>query len=163
VWNNGEADAVPDGGRLVTPEWFFEDFPVGDTVVTMRRTITEGDLGTFVGLAGFFEETFISANEETLFNRRFVPGCLTLSIAEGLYILTGRMRHGRALLGLTDLRLVAPVACGDTIHARITVELARRIKRPRHGIVTTSHTVVNEDGATVLTYRTTRMLETRGD
>jgi acyl dehydratase len=130
----------------------------------MGRTVTEADLATFVGLAGFFEEIFINrphATATTPFMRQVVPGQLTLVLAEGLYVLTGRLHHGRAFLGLTDLSIAAPVACGDTIRAHITVESLRRTKRPGYGIVITRHRVLNQDSAEVMTYTTTRMIEAR--
>ena len=57
------------------------------------------------------------AREQTIFKARVVPGLCILVAVEGLYVLTGHTHHGRAYLGLDELRLVAPVLCGDTIRA----------------------------------------------
>ena len=145
-------------------EWWFEDFEVGETHTTMGRTLTEADVMSFVGFAGIWEEIFINeryAREHTIFKARVVPGLCILAAVEGLYVLTGHTHHGRAYLGLDELRLVAPVVCGDTIRAEVTVESMRPTKRPGHGILTLRHRVLNQDDVEVMTYKTTRMMERR--
>ena len=145
-------------------EWYFEDFEVAQTHTTMGRTLTEADVMTFVGFSGIWEEIFINAEyarERTIFKARVVPGLCILSAVEGLYVLTGHTRHGRAYLGLDELRLSAPVVCGDTVRAEVTVESMRPTKRAGHGILTLRHRVLNQDGVEVMTYKTTRMMERR--
>jgi acyl dehydratase len=145
-------------------EWYWEDFEVGETHTTMGRTLTEADVMNFVGFAGIWEEIFINdhyAREETIFKARVVPGLCILAAAEGLYVLTGHTHHGRAYLGLDELRLVAPVVCGDTIRVEVTVDSVRPTKRPEHGILTLRHRVLNQDDVEVMTYKTTRMMERR--
>jgi acyl dehydratase len=149
----------------VTGEGYFEDFAVGDVHTTMGRTITETDLVTFVTFAGIFEELFINAEfarEHSLFGGRAVPGLLILVVAEGLYVQTGRSHKGRAYLGLDELRIVAPVVCGDTIRVDITVEEARPSdSRPGFGVLVMRHRVRKQDGAEVMSYKTARLLERR--
>jgi acyl dehydratase len=145
-------------------EWYWEDFEVGETHTTMGRTLTEADVMNFVGFAGIWEEIFINdhyAREETIFKARVVPGLCILAAVEGLYVLTGHTHHGRAYLGLDELRLVAPVVCGDTIRVEVTVDSVRPTKRPEHGILTLRHRVLNQDDVEVMTYKTTRMMERR--
>ena len=146
-------------------EWYLEDFEVGETQTTMGRTLTEADVMTFVGFAGIFEEIFINAEyarEHTIFKARVVPALCILSVVEGLYILTGHTHHGRAFLGLDELRLVAPVVCGDTIRAEVTTESVREsASRLGHGVLTLRHRVINQDGVEVMTYKTTRLMECR--
>ena len=146
-------------------DWYFDDFEVGQVHTTMGRTVTEADLVNFVTFGGIFEEIFINAEyakTKTLFNGRVVPGLLILVIAEGLYVQTGHTHHGRAYLGLDDLRLKAPVVCGDTIHAEVSVESARPSEgHPGHGILAMRHRVVNQKGVEVMSYKTTRMLARR--
>jgi acyl dehydratase len=146
-------------------EWYFEDFEPGQVDTTMGRTLSEADVMTFVGFTGVFEEIFINAEyarEQTLFGRRVVPGLCILVVVEGLYVLTGHTRHGRAFLGLDELRAVAPVACGDTIRAEVTVESVRpSAKREGHGVTALRHRVLNQDGAEVMTYKTVRLIECR--
>jgi 3-hydroxybutyryl-CoA dehydratase len=146
-------------------EWYLEDFEAGETCTTMGRTLTEADVMTFVGFAGIFEEIFINAEyarEHTVFKARVVPALCILSVVEGLYVLTGHTHRGRAFLGLDELRLVAPVVCGDTIRAEVTTESVREsASRPGHGVLTLRHRVINQDGVEVMTYKTTRLMERR--
>jgi acyl dehydratase len=156
--------ATARGADAAPKEWYFEDFEVGQTHTTMGRTLTDADVMTFVGFSGIWEEIFINAQyarEETIFKARVVPGLCILVVVEGLYVLTGHTHHGRAYLGLDELRLVAPVVCGDTIRAEVTVESMRPTKRTGHGILTLRHRVLNQDDAEVMTYKTTRMMERR--
>jgi len=158
------ANATAPSANSQPKEWYFEDFEVGQTHTTMGRTLTEADVMNFVGFTGIWEEIFINdeyARENTIFKARVVPGLCILVAVEGLYVLTGHTHHGRAYLGLDELRLVAPVVCGDTIRAEVTVESTRPTKRPGHGILTMRHRVLNQNGVEVMTYKTTRMLEGR--
>jgi acyl dehydratase len=119
----------------------------------------------FVGLSGVFEELFINAEfarESSVFKGRAVPGLLILTIAEGLYVLTGHSHKGRAYLGLDELRLVAPVIVGDTLWVDATVEEARPSdSRPGFGVLVLRHRVRNQDGVEVMSYKTARLMEGR--
>jgi acyl dehydratase len=146
-------------------EWYFEDFEPGQVHTTIGRTLTEADVMTFVGFTGVFEQIFINAEyarEQTIFGRRVVPGLCILVVVEGLYVLTGHTHHGKAFLGLDELKIVEPVVCGDTIHAQVTVESVRpSAKREGHGVMTLRHRVVNQHGVEVMTYKTARLMERR--
>ena len=150
---------MPDHG------WYFDDFEVGQVHTTIGRTVTETDLVNFVAFGGIFEELFVNAEyakHHSLFGGRVVPGLLILVVAEGLYVQTGHTHHGRALLGLDELRITAPVECGDTIRVELAVDAARRSnRRPDHGILTLSHSVLNQRDVEVMSYKTTRMLACR--
>jgi acyl dehydratase len=146
-------------------EWYFEDFEVGQVHTTMGRTLTEVDIMNFVGFTGVWEEIFINAEyarEQTIFGRRVVPGLCILVVVEGLYVLTGHTHHGKAFLGLDELKIVAPVTCGDTIHAEVTVESVRpSSKHQGHGVMSLRHRVRNQDGTEVMSYKTVRLMECR--
>ena len=146
-------------------DWYFDDFEVGQVHTTMGRTVTEADLVNFVTFGGIFEELFINAEyakNNSLFKGRAVPGMLIMVVAEGLYVQTGHTHQGRAFLGLDELRITAPVVCGDTIRAEISVESVRPSEgRPGHGILTLRHRVRNQHGVEVMSYKTARMLACR--
>ncbi len=146
-------------------DWYFDDFELGQVDTTMGRTLTEADVVNFVGVSGVFEQLFINAEyakNSSLFEGRAVPGMLILVVAEGLYVLTGHTHQGRAFLGLDGLRITAPVVCGDTIHAEVSVESARESRgRPGQGILGLRHRVLNQHGVEVMSYKTTRMLACR--
>jgi acyl dehydratase len=146
-------------------EWYFEDFEVGQVHTTMGRTLAEADVMTFVGFTGIFEQIFINAEyarEQTIFGRRVVPGLCILVVVEGLYVLTGHTHHGKAFLGLDELKINTPVACGDTIHAEVTVESVRpSSKHEGHGVMALRHHVLNQGGVEVMSYKTVRLMECR--
>jgi len=117
----------------------------------------------FVQLTGLFEELWLDAGkaERTgLYIGRLVPGYMTLTFAEGLFVLTGSMRGGRGSLGVTDVKWVAPVTVGDTIRCEVEVVEARVSKHPDRGVVAMEHRVLNQADATVLTYRSVRLVAT---
>jgi acyl dehydratase len=130
-------------------------------MTTMRRTVAEADLLGFVQLTGLFEELWLDAGkaERTgLYTGRLVPGYLTLTFAEGLFVLAGWMRNAVGMLGVTDVEWLAPVACGDTIRCEIEVLEARLSKSPERGVVAMEHRVLNQDDTTVLSYRSARLI-----
>jgi acyl dehydratase len=146
------------------PAWFIEDFSPGDFFVTMGRTVTETDLVNYLGLSGFFEEVFMNApmaQSRSVYQRRVVPGVLVLAIAEGLFVLTGRLQQGIAFLGLSDLQIRGPVAVGDTLSARLEVRSTRLTSKPGRGILEISH-AVRADGSVVMEYTSARMVAARG-
>ena len=146
-------------------DWYFDDFEVGQVHTTMGRTVTETDLVNFVTFGGIFEEIFINAEyakNSSLFKGRAVPGMLIMVVAEGLYVQTGHTHHGRAFLGLDELRITAPVVCGDTIRAEVSVESMRASQgQPGHGILALRHRVLNQQKVEVMSYKTVRMLACR--
>ncbi len=146
------------------PTTYLDDFVLGRTFDTMRRTIAESDMLGFVQLTGLFEELWLDAGKaETtgLYAGRLVPGYMTLTFAEGLFVLTGAMRNAVGMLGVTDVHWKAPVMVGDTIHCRVEVIEARDSRNPDHGVVVLEHRVLNQNDVVVLSYRSARLIRTR--
>jgi itaconyl-CoA hydratase len=130
----------------------------------MRRTVAEADLLAFVQLTGLFEELWLDAGKAAatgLYAGRLVPGYLTMTFAEGLTVLGGWMRNAVGMLGVTDVRWLAPVVCGDTIRVELEVLEARPSKNPDRGVLVMEHRVLNQDETVVLTYRSARLIRTR--
>ena len=116
---------------------FFDEFEVGQTWLTPRRTITEADIVMFSGMTGDFNP--VHTDEEfakrTPFGTRILHGPAVFAIATGLEFRLG-LKEGTAIafLGMTwDLK--APVKIGDTIHVFQKVESVRPTKNPARGIV----------------------------
>ena len=130
---------------------YFEDFNIGDTLVTVARTVTEADVTIFAGLSGDYNQ--LHTDEEyaktTVFGGRVAHGFLGLSIASGL---TDRLKFlegtAMAFLGL-NWKLVGAIRLGDTIHVKVTVESKRETKKPDRGIVTFFEQIVNQRGEVV--------------
>ena len=144
---------------------YFEDVSVGDRFVTQRRTITETDIVNFRNLTGMFEDLFLDreyVETQTPFKKTIAPGGLTYSYAEGLAALL-HLFQGTALgfLGLDELRVPAPVSCGDTIYVEIEITGKRESKSPDRGIIQARQTVKNQRGETVMHFNVARMLRRR--
>jgi acyl dehydratase len=75
-------------------------------------------------------------------------------------VLSGWMRHAVGMLGVTDVKWVAPVACGDTIRAEVEIVEARPSKDPARGVVVLAHRVRNQDDVVVLSYESARLIAT---
>lgn len=71
------------------------------------------------------------------------------------------MRNPAGMLGVTDVVWPAPVECGDTIHAEVEVVEARATKKRERGLVVMLHRVLNQDGVTLPSCRSTRLIRTR--
>jgi acyl dehydratase len=146
------------------PEWYIEDFRMGDRFTTMARTVTEADLATYIGFTGFFEEVFLNvpmAVAVSVFKRRVVPGILVLAMAEGLFSLTGRLNKGIAFLGLSNLEIKSPTAIGDTISVELVVRSTRLTRQEGRGILEVAHTVRVDKERVAMEYVSTRMLASR--
>ncbi len=144
---------------------YFEDFTPGKTFYTERKTITETDVVNFVAHYCYSEPLFMDREyieKETPFKRPIAPALLTVSMADGLSILSGLIhRTGMAFLGM-ELDVKAPVFIGDTISVEIVVLNKRETKKDDRGIVTFCHRVVNQKNETVVEYKVTRMIRRRG-
>lgn len=142
---------------------YFEDLEVGDTAVTMSRTITEADIVNFMGVSGVFEELHMSLEyirEHSIFGKRISPGPLTFIVAEGLAVLLGLFhRTGMALLAIEHMTWKAtPVYCNDTIHVEVEVLAKRETSKADRGIVTFRHIVRKQTGEVVMEMDKIRMI-----
>jgi acyl dehydratase len=144
---------------------YFEDFTVGQELVTRGRTIFDHDIGVLVGLSGLYEELFMNREyyeHESVFQRRVAPGLLTLCIAEGLVMSEEWYRGtGLAFLGLDGLRLHAPVSPGDTLRVHVTISETRPTRHGDRGVVRADHAVRNQDDTVVMSFQIARMVQRR--
>jgi acyl dehydratase len=143
---------------------YWEDFKVGERLVTGRRTMEGGDVSRFAGLSGDFnplhtDEVFA---RQTPFGARVAHGILTLAVSNGQQNLSGWFEGtALALLGLDRVRFTAPVKFGDTIHTEMTVSQTRASSKPGRGVVTFDVTVKNQRGDAVCTYETSVLIQRR--
>ena len=149
---------------MTTVDPYFESFTEGSVVTTMRRTVTETDLVSFVQVAGLFEEIWLDAAKSAslgLGAGRAVPGGLTFAIAEWLLVLTGAMRHAVGMLGVDELRWELPVCCGDTVRCEVHIQSVRLTSNPARGLVVMAHQLLNQHDRVVLSYTSTRLIASR--
>ena len=140
---------------------YWEDFKVGEVLVTGRRTMDGGDVSRFAGLTGDFNP--LHTDEEfaktTPFGTRVAHGILTLAVSNGQQNLAGWFEGTTfALLGLDRVRFTAPVRFGDTVHTEMTVKECRESSKPDRGVVTFGVAVKNQRGEVVCVYETSVLM-----
>lgn len=128
---------------------YFEEFSVGQKVATVGRTLGEGDIFTFAGLTGDFNEIHTNAefSRKTQFGQRIAHGLLGLSIATGLIMRTGLLEGTvLAFREINDWKFVKPFFIGDTVSAELTVTDTKAMPRIGGGALTASIVVKNQGG-----------------
>lgn len=150
---------VSNAGELA-----FEDYYVGQTVVTAGRTIEMADILAFAGLTG--DHYRLHTDEEfaakTAFGTRIAHGPLTYAMAVGLIALSNF--YGDAVIAMKEcqeLRALRPVFPGDTIHVEASVTAHEPSSRPTGGVMTVHYSVVNQKTEQVMTFRMVLLLRTR--
>lgn len=143
---------------------YFEEFQIGTEYTTHARTITETDIVTFVNLFGFHEPLFIDmefVKNKSLFGSRIAPGSFTFALSEGMAIQSGLVKGGMALLGVQEMKIPAPLRCGDTVHVKVKVLAKRETSKPDRGVVISEQQVINQKGEVLLEYKVNRMIRRR--
>lgn len=154
----------------------FEEWRVGRSLRTARRTLADSTIVDFVSLVGYTEPLFqdVPYMRALGHRRRLAPGLLTTAVADALIVQTGCLDgFALALLGLSNVVARAPVYAGDTLQAAVAVTGARLSRsQPDRGVVTTAVRVLrvtggDEDGGgareeeLVLTYDVARLIRVR--
>jgi acyl dehydratase len=130
---------------------YFEEFELGQTIVTPERTISEEDVMNFARLTGDMNPLHTDPEfaKETIFGRQVAHGLLVLSVALGLADQTGLLRG--TVLAFTNLewKFSKPVFFGDTLHMQAEVVEKREMARLGGGYVTLEVKVLNQDDTVV--------------
>jgi acyl dehydratase len=134
----------------------FDDFAVGDSVVTAGRTVDIGDIIAFAGLTG--DHYALHTDEEycrsTQFGGRIAHGPLTYGFAVGLVGLSGFL--GDAIIAFVEtqgLRALAPVYPGDTLRVRAEVVETVPGHKPHYGTLHIDYSVLNQKDEEVMRFR----------
>lgn len=146
----------PPAGPFNQLRRYFDDFAVGDSVLTAGRTVDIGDITTFAGLTG--DHYPLHVDEEycrgTAFGGRIAHGPLTYGLAVGLVALSGFLGDAIvALLECQGMRALAPVRPGDTIRVRALVAETEQTRKPEHGILRIDYAVNNQRDEIVMQFR----------
>lgn len=143
---------------------YFEDFEIGQTLVTGRRTITSTDIVNFACLSGDFNDvhTNFEYAKATPFGEPIAHGPLVFAVAAGLNYASG-INDGTliALLGIDKWRMKLPVKHGDTIHVQTKVIAKKETSQPDRGVVTFARSFVNQRGEAVQEMEVTIMYRRR--
>lgn len=129
------------------PQYYFEDFEVGDRFVTPSRTIGLFEIGQFAGLSGDYNPIHTDAvfGEASPFGQRIAHGLLGLSVLTGLVNRLGIFETATiALLGIEDWRFIKPVFADDTIHGVIEIKDKRLTSDGKRGVLTREYQLVNQ-------------------
>ena len=125
---------------------YFEEFEIGEQLMTAGRTITEGDIVSFAGLSGDYNQIHVDAQYAAAgdFGQRVAHGLLAVSIATGLIVQTGMMEG--TVLSFRELgwKFSLPVYIGDTIRAKIEIIKTKSLPRLGGGNVTAKVSVLNQ-------------------
>jgi 3-hydroxybutyryl-CoA dehydratase len=127
--------------------YYFEEFIVGQKIVTEKRTVTEADIMEFASLSG--DDNRIHTDPEfsktTPFGRQIAHGLLGLSIASGLAWQTGLMDGTvMAFREVKEWKFIKPVFLGDTIYVELVTTETKAMPRIGGGSVTIVLEVKNQ-------------------
>lgn len=127
---------------------YFEDFFVGQKMVTEKRTLSENDIMEFARLTG--DDNRIHTDPEfsktTPFGQQIAHGLLGMSIALGLTWQTGLMDGTiLAFREVKEWKFVKPVFIGDTIYTELETKETKALPRIGGGSVLVAAEVKNQN------------------
>ena len=126
---------------------YYDDFRLGEKILTRSRTVTEADIVMFAAFSGDWHPLHVDEEyaKKGFFGERIAHGFLVLSVATGLMGLADMAIL--AFYGMDRVRFMAPTKIGDTL--RVEMEVDEKVDRnEKEGIVTLKTTVKNQrDGA----------------
>ena len=122
---------------------YFEDFKIGDKIITRARTITETDIVNFAAFSADWYPLHTDAEyaKKAQFGERIAHGMLVLSAASGLMPL-----YEMAILafyGMDKVRFLAPTKIGDTIHVELEV-IDKQDKSEHGGVISLKESIKNQ-------------------
>lgn len=131
--------------------FYFEEFAVGDTVITNGRTVTEADIVHFAGLSGDFNQIHTNAEfaAQDTFGRRIAHGLLIQAIGTGLAVATGVIEGTVLAFREVHAKFSLPVYIGDTIHLELEVIEKKAFPRLGGGNIRLKFNVINQAGQSV--------------
>ena len=130
---------------------YFDNFEMGEKIVTKGRTITESDIVLFAAFSGDWHQlhTNVEYAKNGPFGERIAHGFLVLSVASGLMGLEGMAIV--AFYGMDNVRFVGPTRIGDTIHLEMEVA-EKKDKNEKSGVVSLKITVKNQQEEDMAVY-----------
>ncbi len=142
---------------------FFEDFQVGDVILSEGATLTDSQIMDFA--QRFDPQPFhidAVAAADGPFQGLIASGFHTLSLTFRLLrdtgVITGTSLGGS---GMDELRWLLPVRPGDTIRVRVEVAETKPSRRGDRGTVRLAYTTLNQRGETVMTCFMTHIVAAR--
>lgn len=137
------------------PTKYWNDFALGQMVVTPAITVTETHVVNWAGLTMDFYPLHMDSEfaSKTVFHERIAHGPLTFALGVGLMYRTGVAEDSViAWLGADISQIPAPVKLGDTIHVEAEVTELRETKNPNQGVMVMRYHVMNQRGEMVMVF-----------
>ena len=130
---------------------YFEEFEIGDVVISPARTVTETDIVLFAGLSGDYNplHTDIEFAKGAIFGQRVAHGLLGLAMASGLGMRLGFIEGTAEAFRELSWKFSRPIFIGDTIHIKAEVAEKKPMRRLGGGMVTFNVVVINQREETV--------------
>mgnify|MGYP001575358742 CR=1 FL=1 len=132
---------------------YFEEFTVGQRIVSVARTVTESDIMSFDGLTGDYNQIHTDAEfaKGTQFGQRIAHGLLGLSIAVGLLMRTGVLEGTvMAFREIVEWKFIKPVFIGDSIHVEMEAKELKPMPRVGGGLAMVALDVKNQKDETLM-------------
>lgn len=117
---------------------YFEEFSIGQKIITGVRTLSEKDIMVFADLSGDTNRIHTDAefSKAGPFGQQIAHGLLGLSIASGLAWQTGILDGTViAFREVNEWKFIKPVFIGDILHAELNVTEAKPLPRIGAGSV----------------------------
>ncbi len=130
---------------------YYEDYEIGQTMVTRGRTITEADIVQFAGLTGDYNPMHTNADymKDSIFGQRIAHGMLSLSYAVGQAYQLGFMEETILAFRGLEMKFSLPVFIGDTLHVELAVREKKDALRMGGGLITMDVKIINQEAKTV--------------
>jgi 3-hydroxybutyryl-CoA dehydratase len=132
---------------------YFEEFELGQKIISAGRTISESDIIAFAGLSGDFNQIHTDAefSKNTPYGQRIAHGLLGLSVASGLAMRTGILEGTvLAFREINEWKFVKPIFIGDSIHVEMEVIETKALPRIGGGSVVIAVELKNQRQETVM-------------
>ncbi len=129
---------------------YFQDFQVGQEIISAGRTITDADIVNFAGLTWDTNPMHTDAEygKTTMFGERIAHGMLGLSYAIGLIWQLGVLEGTVIAFRELEMKFKGPLKIGDTMRVVAQVKETKPI-RSAGGIVIIELRVLNQRDETL--------------
>ena len=143
---------------------FLDDLSVGDRFISSGLTLTEAEIIDFAfryDPQSFHLDTVAAA--ESPYGGLIASGFQSLALCFRLFIQSGVLAgSSMGSPGIDELRWLAPVRPGDTLHSEVEVlEVRPSSSKPDRGIARLQYKALNQRGETVLSFIVAHLLKRR--
>lgn len=152
--------------ELNNPARYLDDFSPGQRYVSPGITLTESEIVDFA--LKYDPQPFhldIQAASDSVYGGLIASGFQTLSVCFRLFIQSGLLASSSmGSPGIDELRWLAPVRPGDTLHTEVEVlEVIPSRSKPDRGILRLKYFAVDQRGEKVLSFVVNHLVKRRAE